>query len=71
MSRSLQMSRSLAVISIGFALSLHATAATSPTITTDALDAGIAEETRLGGPVTSSSSEPVTSVRVVAPPPAP
>jgi general secretion pathway protein N len=71
MSRSLQMSRSLAIVSIGFALSLHTAAATSPTITTDALDAGIAEETRLGGPVTSSSSEPVTSVRVVAPPPAP
>jgi general secretion pathway protein N len=71
MSRSLETSRSLAIISIGFALSLHAAAATSPTITTDALDAGIAEETRLGGPVTSSTSEPVTSVRVVASPPAP
>jgi hypothetical protein len=65
------MSRRLTIVSIGFALSLHAAAATSPTITTDALDAGIAEETRLGGPVTSSSNEPVTSVRVVAPPPAP
>jgi hypothetical protein len=65
------MNRGLTIISIGFALSLHAGAATSPTITTDALDAGIAEETRLGGPVTSSSSEPVTSVRVVAPPQAP
>jgi hypothetical protein len=71
MSRNLETSRSLAIISIGFALSFHATAATSPTITTDALDAGIAEEARLGGPVTSSSSEPVTSVRVVASPPAP
>jgi hypothetical protein len=65
------MSRCLSIAFIGFALSLRVAAATSPTITTDALDAGIAEETRLGGPVTSSSSEPVTSVRVVAPPPAP
>jgi general secretion pathway protein N len=66
------MSRGLIIASttffLGLALSLHAAVATSPTITTDALDAGIAEETRLGGPVTSSSSEPVTSVRVVAPP---
>jgi hypothetical protein len=65
------MSRSLSIAFIGFVLSLRVAAATSPTITTDALDAGIAEETRLGGPVTSSSGEPVTSVRVVAPPPEP
>lgn len=65
------MSRSLSAAFIGFALSLHAAAATTAAITTDTLDAGIAEETRLGGPVTSSSSEPVTSVRVAAPPPGP
>jgi general secretion pathway protein N len=65
------MTRRFAVAFIGVALSLHAAVATSPTITTDTLDAGIAEETRLGGPVTSSSNEPVTSVRVVAPPPEP
>ncbi len=63
------MSRNLIIAAIGCALSLHAAAATTPSISTDALDAGIAEETRLGSPVTSSSSEPVTSVRVVAPPP--
>jgi general secretion pathway protein N len=52
---------------IGFtavALSLHVAAATTTAITTDALDAGLAEETRLSGPVTSSPAEPVTSVRV-------
>jgi hypothetical protein len=65
------MSRSLSIAFTGFVLSLRVAAATSPTITTDALDAGIAEETRLGAPVTSSSGEPVTSVRVVAPPPEP
>jgi general secretion pathway protein N len=53
-----------------FALSLHAAAAAT-TIATDALDAGLAEETRLGGPAASTLAEPVTSVRVVAPPPAP
>jgi hypothetical protein len=65
------MTRSLTIASIVFVLSLHAAVATTASITTDALDAGIAEEARLGGPLTSSSSEPVTSVRVVAPPPAP
>jgi hypothetical protein len=65
------MNRGLAVAVIGFALSVHADAATGPTISNDALDAGIAQETRLGGPVTSSSNEPVTSVRVVASPPEP
>jgi hypothetical protein len=64
------MSRNLTIASIGFVLSLHAAVATTAAITTDALDAGIAEETRLGGPP-SSSNEPVTSVRVAAPPPAP
>jgi general secretion pathway protein N len=52
---------------IGFtavALSLHVAAATTTAITTDALDAGLAEETRLSGPATSSPAEPVTSVRV-------
>jgi hypothetical protein len=52
-------------------LSLPAAAATTAAITTDALDAGLAEETRLGGPAASSTSEPVTSVRIVPPPPEP
>lgn len=65
------MSRSLIITSAWLVLSLHAAAAATAAITTDALDAGIAEETRLGGPLPSSSSEPVTSVRVVAPPPTP
>jgi general secretion pathway protein N len=65
------MSRSFAIASMGFLLSLHSVVAATPAITTDTLDAGLAEETRLGGPLTSSSNEPVTSVRVVAPPPAP
>jgi general secretion pathway protein N len=47
--------------------SLHAAAAATTAITTDALDAGLAEETRLAGPAASSTSEPVTSVRVVPP----
>lgn len=65
------MSRSFTTASVGFLLSLHSAAAATPAITTDTLDAGLAEETRLGGSRTSSSNEPVTSVRVVAPPPAP
>jgi hypothetical protein len=63
------MSRSFAIAC--FVLSLHTATAATVAITSDALDAGIAEETRLGGPLTSSSSEPVTSVRVTAPSPAP
>jgi len=51
-------------------LSLGGEAAASAAITTDALDAGIAQETRLAGPAPSSPTEPVTSVRVVAPAPA-
>ena len=64
------MSRSLTIASVGLVLSLHAAVAATDAFTTDALDAGIAGETRLGGPLSSSSSEPVTSVRVVAPTPA-
>src|SRR6201995_4331257 len=67
-----QMSRGLIfapmTFSLAVALSLHAAVATSPTITTDALDAGLAEETRLGGPVSASANEPGTSVRAFAPP---
>ncbi|KJC40840.1 hypothetical protein UP09_22370 [Bradyrhizobium sp. LTSP885] len=63
------MMRSVVIVSVALVLSLHAAAAAA--ITTDALDAGIAEETRLGGPLTPSSSAPVTSVRVVTPPPEP
>ena len=58
---------------IGFAsfvLSLHVAAAATTAITTDALDAGLAEEMRLSGPASSSAAEPVTSVRMV-PRPAP
>ena len=51
-----------------FVLSLHVAAATTSAITTDALDAGLAEETRLSGPATSSATEPVTSVRIVPTP---
>lgn len=65
------MSRSFTVASVGFLLSLHSAVAATPAITTDTLDAGLAEETRLGGSLTSSSNEPVTSVRIFAPPPAP
>jgi len=65
------MSRISAFGLIWFVLSLHGAAAATAAITTDALDAGIADETRLTGPPASSSSEPVTSVRVVAPPPTP
>lgn len=65
------MSRSFTIASVGFLLSLHSAVAATPAITTDTLDAGLAEETRLGGSLTSSSNEPVTSVRIVTPPPAP
>lgn len=51
-----------------FVLSLPASAAATAVFTTDALDAGLAEETRLAGPAASSPAEPVTSVRVVPPP---
>ncbi|MBV8925051.1 MAG: hypothetical protein JOZ74_06740 [Bradyrhizobium sp.] len=64
------MTRSFAIASAAFALLLQAAAATTAAITTDALDAAVAEETRLGGS-TPSSGEPVTSVRVVAPVAAP
>jgi general secretion pathway protein N len=58
------MRHRLVICFTAIALSLHAVAATTTAITTDALDAGLAEETRLTGPVTSSPAEPVTSVRV-------
>jgi hypothetical protein len=66
-----QMNRSFAAASVGFLMSLHAAAAATSAISTDALDAGIADETRLGGSSNSSAGEPVTSVRVVAPSPPP
>lgn len=56
---------------LGLMLSLHAAAAATAAMTSDALDAGILDETRLGGPLTSPASQPVTSVHVVTPPPAP
>ncbi|WGR92645.1 hypothetical protein MTX20_32600 [Bradyrhizobium sp. ISRA435] len=43
------MSRSLTIVTIAVGLSLHAAGAATVAITTDDLDAGIAEETRLGG----------------------
>ncbi len=50
-------------------LSLHsAAAATTVAIASDALDAGLEDETRLTGPRTG---EPVTAVRILPPPPAP
>jgi hypothetical protein len=69
------MSRSLTVgfTRIGLTwlvLSLPAGAVATTAITTDALDAGIADETRLAGPAASSPAEPVTSVRVEPPAPA-
>jgi hypothetical protein len=60
------MNRHLAFGFTWLMLSLPAAAAT--TATTDALDAGIAEETRLGGPAAAPATEPVTSVRVLPPP---
>lgn len=51
-------------------MSLSAAAAATSAITTEALDAGLAEETSLGGPAASRTAEPVTSVRIV-PAPAP
>src|SRR5579871_6921448 len=69
-----QMSRSL-IISFGWigltwlVLLLPTGAVATPAITTDALDAGLADETRLAGPPALSPTEPVTSVRVVPPPP--
>jgi general secretion pathway protein N len=65
------MSRSFTVVSIGIVLSLHAAAAATVAVATDALDAGIVEESRLGGALTPESGQSVTSVRVVAPPSAP
>jgi len=65
------MNRSLIIVTMAVGLSLHVARAATVAITTDDLDAGVAEETRLGGPAAPRSSEPVTSVRVVAPPSAP
>ncbi|MGY3621032.1 hypothetical protein [Bradyrhizobium sp. USDA 10063] len=63
----------LAVIVMGFALSLHSAAAAAPDASSDALDAGLLDDTRLGGPVLTSPppSEPVTTVRAVPPQAAP
>ncbi|WP_244486401.1 MULTISPECIES: hypothetical protein [Bradyrhizobium] len=61
-----------AAIIVLLAMSAQAAPAAVPDRSGDALDAGLLDETRLGGPVLSSppASEPVTSVRV-APSPAP
>jgi hypothetical protein len=66
----------LAVIALsflGFALSVHSMAAAAPDTSGDALDAGLLDDTRLGGPVLTSPppSEPVTTVRAVPPQAAP
>jgi len=64
--------RRCAAIIVLAAVSVHAAWAAVPDRAGDALDAGMLDDTRLGGPVLSSPppSEPVTSVRV-APSPAP
>ncbi|MGX9431381.1 MULTISPECIES: hypothetical protein [Bradyrhizobium] len=63
----------LAVIVMSFALSVQSMAAATPDASGDALDAGLLDDTRLGGPVLTSPppSEPVTTVRAVPPPAAP
>ncbi|MDI4236766.1 hypothetical protein OZ411_28545 [Bradyrhizobium sp. Arg237L] len=63
----------LAVIVMSFALSVQSMAAAAPDASGDALDAGLLDDTRLGGPVLTSPppSEPVTTVRTVPPPAAP
>jgi general secretion pathway protein N len=48
-------------------LSLHAAAAATAAVTSDALDAGLADETRLDRPVGPPRSEAVTSVHVAPP----
>ena len=64
--------RGFAPIIVVWAVSVHAAWAAIPDRAADALDAGMLDDTRLGGPVLSSPppSEPVTSVRVT-PSPAP
>jgi hypothetical protein len=66
------MMRCLAAIIVLWTVSVHAALAAVPDGSGDALDAGLLDDTRLGGPVLASPppSEPVTSVRV-APSPAP
>lgn len=66
------MMRGFAAIIVLWAVSVHAAWPAVPDRAGDALDAGMLDDTRLGGPVLSSPppSEPVTSVRV-APSPAP
>jgi general secretion pathway protein N len=65
------MNRALTLAAGWLMLSLHAAAGATVAVSTDTLDAGIADETRLDGGTGARSSEPVTSVRVVALPPAP
>lgn len=64
--------RWFAFILVGLALSVRPLAAAAP-MSGDSLDAGLLDDTRLGGPVLTSppSSEPVTTVRVAPPPAAP
>jgi hypothetical protein len=66
-----EMNRNLTITFGWLILSLHAAVAATAAISNDALDAGIAEEARLDGGTGARSSDPVTSVRVVAPPPEP
>jgi general secretion pathway protein N len=64
-----QMMRRTAIALALWMLALHgAAAATVAVVASDALDAGLEDEARLTGP---RSGEPVTSVRIVPPPPAP
>jgi hypothetical protein len=66
------MMRCFAAVIVLWTFSVHAALAAVPGGSVDALDAGLLDDTRLGGPVLASPppSEPVTSVRV-APSPAP
>jgi len=66
------MKRCLAVACLSLLVFSHPAAAATPVaINADDLDAGIIGEARLGGSPAPSLSEPVTSVRVAAPPSAP
>jgi hypothetical protein len=65
-----QMMRYLMAILGASMLSVHPAAAAVPDPASDALDAGLLDDARLGGPVLTSppASAPVTSVRVTSPP---
>ena len=64
------MIRRLGISLTLLSLSVHGAAAATTTMSTDALDAGLMDDTRLAGP-SALSTEPVTAVRVVTPTTAP